>query len=268
MALMRPQNLSLLPPPNGSNSLVVPSQATNMDSGIGGCAPCSGVPAYNSQLIPNCDFIPMNPPNQEPTTTIPAQKLQLRLPSNENQNTIPPPTAGELANRIQPSQRGGGKPDIRRNPLVNQRPTINPQKTTWYRSITDNPCPPKIDIPKGIPTTTKKVPRVTNPSSNGTNPCNTKCGPSTNQGEQWNNRGSQILPMQTMLYPISMPEPKLNIAPGNSDQPILQSGLKRSSVIPDDICVTYPTRGLQRTVQPIPPVDSGQPQFQVGSNGW
>lgn len=201
------------------NILALP-QAQNITPSVfapsPGCGPCSGVNKYNNQLPEdnNCSFVPASQNNP------PAQSNPLPL------HLVPPnaPSAfPQLVSQFVPSFF---------NP-----PRIAPQSQGSIGYNTSRRCTPvhyspvtTIPVQKPIYTNT---PITNNPT---VEPCANLRG-----GYNWNNQGSMLLPIQSMQ--ASMPNMPIYTTPPAIPErltptmpSLVDSGLRRSSVTPNDMC--------------------------------
>lgn len=194
------------------------------------CGKCSGVRQYNSQIPENntCDFSgsqPFGPPSgsifNQPGYDGPPPVSPFSW-GKPNGSTVPPqvgqwepsyfqPTTQIPPSYPQPGDNPGGNPFRPPCPRVDNRPT------------------PKFGPQPYVP-----------PSKPPSGPDNNPCSPCGGNNYTWDNRGSQRQPLITMCGSGNMPCPP-NPFPTIWHQPtyvppILQSGKRRSSTTPDDVC--------------------------------
>lgn len=253
----------------------------NLPQGGGGCSPCSGTNNYNASNNPaDCNTVPATPPNQIPPPvpplglTVPPFQSQGAFDNNPFSQDIPrfnrqynpgPPSSRNPFLRGKP-----GQPSFLR-PLISQwNPTVNPVPPCTMQG--GKPCPRHVNKPQEIPQIVKQPKYNPCQDNYANNPCGKTSKPCG--GENWNNQGSNRLAtkfLPTVQQQPQWPMPKSNTVTGNSTQPIMQSGKRRSSRLPSDICNDGQqfTGGCGRPVipssspLPIPPlnVDFGQGSF-------
>lgn len=200
------------------------------------CGKCSGVRQYNSQIPENntCDFS-QSQPYGPPSSSI----------FNQPGYTGPPPVSptswGSKLGKTVPPQVGQFNPNYfqptTQLPPSYPQPGDNPGGNRFSR-----PCPRVDNKPTPVyPKQPNPIIQQKQPSGPDNNPC-PPCGPNPVNGYTWNNRGSQRQPLVVMCGSGNMPcptnpFPPLIMQPGYIP-PILQSGKRRSSTTPDDLC--YP----------------------------
>ncbi len=182
------------------------------------CGVCSGVNKYNNQLPEdnNCSFV-QAPQNNPPAMSEPTP-LNLVPPSAPS--TLPPLVGQFIPSYFNPATQ---VPPSQGSPGYNTSTRCAPQQYT-----------PNTQIPVIKPMVTQ-TPITSNPSE--PNPCVNQTG-----GYNWNLSGSSALPilmMQASMPNLPMYTPSPPYPAGMTpDMPsLVNSGLRRSSVTPNDMCV-------------------------------
>lgn len=201
-----------------------------------GCGSCSGSNKYNSQITSGqCDFspaTPFNPPGGTPLNLQPVNPPGYQPPGGPWQPGQPNPVSPTSIRPIGPST----VPPIvgQFDPIYLNPPNLLPlegQPSFPNVNPFTKPCP-RYDNPNPL-MPVRRTPQTPSPM----NPAN---GPCTG-GNNWNTTNSSWQPIMSlcasgMLICEPPPNPPMPFLQPTYVPPILQSGKRRSSTQPDDLC--------------------------------